>query len=97
MTVTLELKPEVEALINEQASAQGIAIEEYIRSVLENVQRVPENVAITGDERGFDALTPEGRAKAWEEWVRSHDDITGPQFLDDSRESIYGEREEKQL
>jgi hypothetical protein len=36
MTVTLELEPEVEARIIEQAAAHGVPVEEFLESVIED-------------------------------------------------------------
>jgi len=90
MTVTLELKPEVEARVAAQAAAHGMSVEAYIQSVIESLTVMP-------DELAFETMTPEERAKAWDEWLSSDDGVTGPAFLDDSRESTYQEREDSQL
>jgi len=90
MTVTLELKPEVEARVAAQAAAHGMSVEDYIQSVL-------ESLTVTQDEPTFETMTPEERAEAWDEWLSSDDSVAGPAFLDDSRESIYQEREDSQL
>jgi hypothetical protein len=67
-----------------------MSIEAYIESVI-------ESLAITSDDQTFETITPDERAKAWDEWLSSDDGATGPAFLDDSRESIYREREDSQL
>ncbi|MBA2647201.1 MAG: hypothetical protein H0U81_10410 [Pyrinomonadaceae bacterium] len=36
MTVTIELKPEVETRVAEQAAARGVSVERYIEGVLES-------------------------------------------------------------
>ncbi len=90
MTVTLELKPEVEERIIAEAKARGLSVEDYIRQELEAKVRIPQ--------------TPE--QIPYEEWLRmfneflnSHDYIKAPPLSDEaiSRESIYREREDKQL
>lgn len=90
MTVTLQLKPEIEAHVAAQAATHGMTVEAYIESVL-------ESLAATPDAPTFDTMTPEERARVWDEWVNSDDSVKSPAFLDDSRESIYREREDKQL
>ncbi len=35
MTIQIELKPEIEARVKEEASAQGLAVEEFLVSVIE--------------------------------------------------------------
>lgn len=79
MTVTLELKPEVEAHLVAQAKAQNVSVEEYIQGLLES---------LAGTESTFNTRTPEERAKAWEKWVAGHG-AGIPVILDDSREAIY--------
>jgi hypothetical protein len=83
MTVTLELKPEVEARVARQAAAHGMSVEAYIESVL-------ESLATTQNEPTFKTMTPEERAGAWEAWAASHNPAT-PVILNDSREAIYGD------
>jgi len=91
MTVTLELKPEVEEHIKAEARARGLSIENYILNVLER--------DTTNGEASF-ALTasPEEWGKAFLEWVRT-ERPAHPPLSDEaiSRESIYREREDAQL
>ncbi len=90
MTVTLELKPEVEERIIAEAKARGLSVEDYIQQELEASVATPR--------------TPE--QMPYEEWLRlfnefmnGHDYIKAPPLSDEaiSRESIYREREDKQL
>lgn len=88
--VTLELKPETEDQISERARARGISVEDYIRHVL-------EEHAGNGEASLSETATPE-------EWEAKLDAFThSPAFqniswtVDDSRESIYREREDSQL
>jgi hypothetical protein len=37
VTFTLELRPEIEAQIREHAQARGLAVEEYLQTVIEDV------------------------------------------------------------
>ncbi len=37
MTVTLELKPEIEARSARQAAVEGVTVEEYIQRVIESI------------------------------------------------------------
>ena len=92
MTVTVELRPEVEARVAAQAAAQGVSVETYIQIVLENLASAPEGVVQT-------ATTAQERAQRWQEWVDSRSSIKAPPLSDEaiSRESIYGEREDSQL
>lgn len=90
MTVTLELKPEVEEQLEAQAKQAGLSVKEYLE------MRVAEMIGVREPQP---AKTPEERVRLWEEFLKSHADITAPPLSDDaiSRESIYREREDKQL
>jgi hypothetical protein len=89
MTVTLELSPEVEERIIAEAKAQGLSVEDYIQRKLEGKSIAPDP----------NALPFEEWSQKWNEWLRSHDYIKAPPLSDEaiSRESIYREREDKQL
>ena len=54
MTVTIELSPELEAGLAALAAAQGVAVPEYVRSLLE------EQVSVRAED-----LSPADRAEAW--------------------------------
>jgi hypothetical protein len=91
MTVTLELKPEVEERIVAEAKARGLSVETYILNLLEK--------EATNGEVGFAlTATPEEWKTAFLEWVRI-ERPAHPPLSDEaiSRESIYGEREDSQL
>ena len=62
MTVTLNLKPELEAGIFAQAQASGMSIEAYLLSVIEG--------AVLPSIR--QRVSPEERAAAFETWSVSH-------------------------
>ena len=87
MTITFELKPEVESRIAEQAASQGMSVETYIQSVLESLV----SVSIM--------TPPQKRKQKFEAWLKTHSYINAPPLSDEaiSRESIYGEREDRQL
>lgn len=91
MSVTLELKPEVEARANEQAAARGVPVESFLEAVIED----------TLTEREGQPLDETATA---EEWEAALDDFAdSPAFskavslVDDSRAEIYREREDSQL
>ena len=91
MTVTLDLKPEVEEHIKAEAKARGLSVESYILNVLEKEATNREaNFALTA--------SPEEWKKAFLEWVNA-DRPTHPPLSDEAigRESIYREREDAQL
>ena len=91
MTVTLDLKPEIEEHITAEAKARGLTVEDYIVDVLE---RLTPN-----DESNF-ALTAsaEDWKKSFLEWANA-ERPPHPPLSDEaiSRESIYREREDAQL
>jgi hypothetical protein len=90
MTVTLELKPEVEEQLEAQAKQSGLSVKDYLEKRVEEMVAEPEPQL---------AKTPQERVRLWNEWLRSHDYIKAPPLSDEaiSRESIYREREDKQL
>lgn len=90
MPITLELKPEVEARAVEQAEAQGVPVEEFLESVIE------ENLNGEEGESFAERASLEEWSREFQEWADSHGHITAPP-ADDSRESIYREREDSQL
>ncbi len=42
MTIRVELKPEVEARVKEEASAQGLTVEEFLATVIEGTLKTGE-------------------------------------------------------
>ena len=91
MTVTIELKPEVEARVAALAAARGVSVEEYIETFLEGLTAVDEEPPDV-------SATPEQWARDFEDWLDGLDE-TGAPPLDDSalsRASIYREREDSQ-
>lgn len=62
MTVTLNLKPEIEAGLVAQAQASGVTVEEYLLSVV-------EGAVLPATQK---ALSAEERATAFEAWSASH-------------------------
>jgi len=90
MTLTLELKPEVEQQLEAQARIAGLSVKDYLEKRVEEMIRVSEMPP---------AKTPQERLRLWDQWLSSHDYIKAPPLSDEaiSRESIYREREDKQL
>lgn len=88
--VTLELKPEVEEQLEALATQSGLSVEDYL-------EKKVEEMISTSEPRP--AKTPEERVRLWREFLNSHDDIKAPPLSDEaiSRESIYSERDDKQL
>jgi hypothetical protein len=87
MTVTL--KPNLEEELTARAQAEGLSTEEFVNRELEK---------LVASASAKSKLTPEERARLWEEWLESHS-VGGPSLSDYavSRESIYKEREDAQL
>jgi hypothetical protein len=80
MTVTVELRPEVEASLASLAAEQGISLTQYVRRLLE--EQIPGQVM----------LSPAERANLWRESVKGLPRT--PPLSDDaiSRDSIYDAR-----
>jgi predicted DNA-binding protein len=90
MTVTLELRPEIESRLTEKARSLGKTVETLLIEVIE------ESINKNGEEIPF------YETAADEEWIAELDSLTIfsdqiPETWDDSRENIYGERENKQI
>ena len=90
MTVTLELKPEVEERIIAEAKARGLSVEDYIQQELEASIASPQ----TSEQMPYEEWL-----RLFNEFMNSHDYIKAPPLSDEaiSRESIYRDREDKQL
>ncbi|MGH9620113.1 MAG: hypothetical protein ACRD45_10465 [Bryobacteraceae bacterium] len=82
MTVTLTLRPEIEAGILARAQASGVTVEEYLLSLVEGA--VPKSSK---------ALTPKERAAAFEAWAASHRPTPPLSDFAVSREAMYGDRD----
>lgn len=80
MTITLDLRPEMEEGLLALADASGMSLEEYILAMVENAVRPGS------------ALGAQERAAAWVESAKRFPNT--PPLKDDaiSRESIYGDR-----
>ena len=89
MTVTLELKPDVEARVVEQAASRGVPVEDFLESVIEE--------SLSGGDGQNSYRTPEEWEAALDEFADSPAFSRAVLFVDDSRQSIYDEREDSQL
>lgn len=83
MTVTLNLKPEVEAELFAQAQASGMTVEEYVLSMVEGAV-LPTTVK---------TLPPEERAAAFEAWSVGHRPTPPLSDYAVSREAMYEGRD----
>ncbi|MEO7970546.1 MAG: hypothetical protein ABI698_04550 [bacterium] len=91
MTVTLDLKPEIEERIKQKAAEKGVTIEAFIQSVIDAEVNVETGKSFQ------ETATPEEWVKAFKDWIRhfpSHPVLSDEAI---SRESIYREREDAQL
>jgi hypothetical protein len=77
MTLTIDLKPEVEASLATQAKAQGVPLAEYVRSLLEQFAC------------SVRPMTPEQRATALHQWGKGFPEVAPLSDEAVSRESIY--------
>lgn len=87
-TTTIEIDQMTAVLLSARAAQKGMTIDALLRELTE----------AESPQSPFEMATPEERARAVEEWANQHRSSAPP--LSDkaiSRESIYGEREDKQL
>ncbi len=91
MTVTLELKPEVEARAMEQAAAHGVPVEAFLESVIES------NLSDEAKKPFYETATAEEWEAALDDFANSPAFSKAPWFVDDSRAEFYREREDSQL
>ena len=89
MTILLELEPEIEHRVTAKARRLGKTVETFL------VEVIKENVGeISGEKPFYETATDE-------EWIAELDSLASfsnqiPVNWDDSRESIYREREDSQ-
>ena len=90
-TTTVEVDQATAVLLKAKAAANGLTLSDWLRSLAENESRFPQAIF-------FETSSPKERAKAVEEWA-SRQRSVAPPLSDEaiSRDSIYGEREDKQL
>jgi len=83
----IELRPEIEAELAAQAQRKGVPVIQYVQRILE--QHVP-GLPLES------AMTPEQRAKAFDDWADSFPYRRGTPLSDDaiSRESLYRKDDE---
>ena len=90
MTVILELEPEIEHRVTAKAESLGKSLETFLVEIIE------ENVIEIRDEKPFyETATDEEWEAALDSIAVCSDEI--PETWDDSRESIYREREDAQI
>lgn len=83
MTLSVEMKPDVEARLSARARATGQSLEAFI-------QRVLEREALATDANGSASLTGAQKAQAYRAWAKSFPPSLPSLSLEDvSREKIY--------
>ncbi len=87
MSIQIELRPEIEAELAAQAQKKGVPVIQYVQRILE--QHVP-GLSLES------ALTPEQRAKAFDDWAEDFPYRRSTPLSDDaiSRESLYQKDDE---
>ena len=90
-TTTIEVDQVTAGLLKAKAEANGLTIADWLRAFAETEPKMPQPSF-------FEVASPEERANAVEEWASLHRS-SAPPLSDDavSRDSIYAEREDKQL
>lgn len=85
MSLTIELPPDLESRVREEAGKHGLDAGEYTLKLIE--QSLP---AVVSGQSLWDTLTPEEWRRAAQEWIDSHD-TSIPPLSDEavSRESFY--------
>jgi hypothetical protein len=82
MSIQIELRPEIEAELAAQARKEGVPVVQYVQRILE--QHVP-GLSLES------AMTPEQRAKAFDDWAEDFPYRRSTPLSDDaiSRDSLY--------
>jgi hypothetical protein len=92
MTLTIDLSPELERRLQEEASKRGIPTPEYARAVLEvHLSKAPA----AGEEKSpfYATATHEEWVAAFDKWIADHA-VNGPPLPPEAlrREHFYGDR-----
>jgi hypothetical protein len=77
--ITIEVAPETAELLRAKATARHLSLDEYLHALVTNEEAAGETKP---------ALSPQERARRWDEWTTRHA-VRTPTPVDDSRESIY--------
>jgi hypothetical protein len=83
MTITLRLKPEVEAGLLTQAQGRGMSLEDYLLAMMEEAALV----------KAQEPASAEDRAAPFEAWAAGHRSTALLSDYAVSRDSMYGARE----
>jgi hypothetical protein len=85
MTLILELTPELEQQLRQEAAQRGQALEEYAITRLQKPQQIPSET------RSYETRTPMERAEAYLAWAQSHENKMSPPIPAEAlrRENLY--------
>jgi hypothetical protein len=87
MTLEIELTPELESRLQEEAKRHGQEAPEYARTLLEGLLLAPAKRPF------YETATREEWERAFDAWVRSHDPSRPPLPPEAyTREQVYGHR-----
>jgi len=92
MTVTIELKPEIEKRLAERARQKNLKIETYLEVFIEdNLKDEPEILTEEKEKTFSETATTEEWLEKFHQWLDSHKDKNYPVLPDEaySRENIY--------
>lgn len=89
MTVVLELEPKIEEKIKTQASKDGLNVEAYVRSIVEETTNKRERIEKLV-EKSFDEILAPVR-QDFDESGMSEDELN--EFIDDLREKVWQEKQ----
>ncbi len=89
MTVVLELEPEIEEKIKRQASKDGLKVEVYVRSLVEEATNKRERIEKLAEKSFDEILAP--IQKGFEESGMSEDEIM--QMFEEAREEVWQEKQ----
>lgn len=90
IAVLEQIKPETAELLATEAKAQGLSVDEYLRSLLPHSNGLAKTEEAEEPEQ---ELTPQEKARRWVEFVEKYS-VKVDHFVDDSRESIYTREDE---
>ena len=91
MSLTIELKPEIEARVRARAAERGLPVEKFLEAAIEHDMTRAES------RRTQQTLSAEDWDAALDEFMKSSSFRNVSWTVDDSREGIYREREDAQL
>jgi hypothetical protein len=89
MTITVDLPPEVEAKIKTQALQDGVEVEDYVKTLIEEATERRERIEKESEKSFAEILAP--IHKEFEESGMSEEKLT--EFLEEMREEVWQEKQ----